>query len=67
MDTIIGFFQSLTGTEITRLLFVVAAGAISFMLALGISILVIAAADPVRRRLGRLAGEVEPEHKAVAH
>ena len=48
-------------------MFVVAAGAAAFMLTLGVSLLFIAVTDPVRRRLGRLAGEVEPEHKAVAH
>jgi tight adherence protein C len=67
MENITGFFQSLTGTEIPRLLFIVAAGATAFLLALGASFVFIAATDPVRRRLGRLAGHVEPEHKAVAH
>ena len=67
METTIGFFQSLTGAETPRLLLVVAAGAVAFMLTLGVSLLVIAATDPARRRLGRLAGNIEPEHKAVAH
>lgn len=67
MDTIVGFLQSLTGTETPRIMFVVAAAATAFMLALGLSLLFISATDPVRRRLGRIAGEVEPEHKAVAH
>lgn len=66
MDTIIEFFQSLTGTETPRIMFVVAAAATAFMLALGLSLLFISATDPVRRRLGRIAGDVEPGHKAVA-
>lgn len=67
MENITGFFQSLTDVETTRLLYIVAAGAAIFMLTLGVSLLFISVTDPVRRRLGRLAGEVEPEHKAVAH
>jgi tight adherence protein C len=67
MDTIVGFLQSLTGTETPRIMFVVAAAATAFMLALGLSLLFISATDPVRRRLGRIAGEVGPEHKALAH
>jgi tight adherence protein C len=67
METITGFIQSLTGTETPRLLFILAAGATAFLLALGMSMLFIAVTDPVRRRLGHLAGEIEPQHKHVAH
>lgn len=67
METITGFFQSVTGTEIPRLVFILAAAATAFLLALGASLLFISVTDPVRRRLGRIAGEVEPEHKTVAH
>ena len=66
MDTITGFLQSLTGSEVPHIMFVVVAGAAGFMLALGVSLLFISVTDPVRRRLGRLAGAVEPEHKVVA-
>jgi tight adherence protein C len=37
------------------------------MLTLGVSLLFISVTDPVRRRLGRLAGEVGPEHKTISH
>jgi len=67
METLTGFFQSLTGTQTPRMLLVVAAGAVAFMLTLGLSFLFMAATDPVRRRLGRLAGDIEPEHKTMAH
>jgi tight adherence protein C len=66
MDTITRFLQSMSGPEVPHALFVVAAGAAGFLLALGISLLFISVTDPVRRRLGRLAGAVEPEHKVVA-
>ena len=66
MDTITAFFQTLTGVEATRLVLAAAAGASVFMLTLGLSMLFIAATDPVRRRLGHLAGEIEPQHKAIA-
>jgi tight adherence protein C len=66
MDTITRFLQSLSGPEVPHALFVMAAGAAGFMLALGVSLLFISVTDPVRRRLGRLAGAVEPEHKVVA-
>jgi tight adherence protein C len=67
MENITGFFQSLTGTETPRLMLVIAAGAAAFMLALGLSLLFIAATDPARRRLGRLAGHLEPGHERLAH
>ena len=68
MDTILGFFQSLTaGMDAPRIMFVIAAGATVFLLALGVSLLVLAATDPVRRRLNQLAVDVEPEHKTMAH
>ena len=67
MENLTGFFQSVANTETTRLLYIVAAGAAAFMLTLGVALLFMSATDPVRRRLGRLAGEVEPEHKTIAH
>jgi tight adherence protein C len=68
MDTILEFFSSLAaGTDALRIMFVVALGATAFLLTLGVSLLLIAVTDPARRRLGHLAGEVEPKHKAVAH
>lgn len=67
METIFEFFRTLTaGTSYPHIAFVFAAGATAFLLVLGISLLLLAAADPVRRRLDRLAGHVEPQHKAVA-
>jgi tight adherence protein C len=67
MDTILQYFQSLNADmDAARIMFVIAAGATAFLLALGISLLVLAATDPVRRRLNQLADDVEPEHRAVA-
>lgn len=66
MDTITRISDLLSGTETHRVLIVVAAAAAVFLLTLGVSLLVIAVTDPVRRRLGHLATEVEPEHKTVA-
>ena len=61
MDNLFSFFQSLTaGTSAQRLLFVVGAAATVFLLALGVSFLAVAATDPVRRRLNRMAGESKP-------
>lgn len=69
MDSLFQFFQALTsGTSAQRLLFLVGIGATAFLLVLGLSLLTVAAADPVRRRLaamttvprqrGKLAGKV---------
>jgi tight adherence protein C len=67
METITGFLQSLTGSETSHIMFVVVSAAAAFMLTLGVSLLFISVTDPVRRRLGRLAGEVGPEHKTISH
>jgi len=68
MDSILQFFQSLTtGMDAARIMVVIAAGTAAFLLALGVSLLVLAAVDPVRRRLNQLAVDVEPKHKAVAN
>lgn len=56
MDTILGFFQSLSvSSEAQYALFVLATGATVFLFALGVSFLVLASMDPVRRRLSALA------------
>jgi tight adherence protein C len=56
MDTILSFFQSLSvATDAQFALFVLATGATVFLFALGVSFLVLAAMDPVRRRLGEIA------------
>lgn len=60
MDTLIAFFQSLSvGTNPEYVLFLLTTGATAFLFALGVSFLVLAATDPVRRRLGRMAGGTE--------
>jgi tight adherence protein C len=67
MDTLLGFFQSLTaGTSAQRVLFVVGAGATAFMFVLGVSLLFVAATDPVRRRLNEMAGESKTGGKLVS-
>ena len=56
MDTILIFFQSLTaGTRGQYVLFLLATGATVFLFALGVSFLVLAATDPIRRRLNQVA------------
>ena len=56
MDTIFSFFESMTITSDAHYtLFLVTTGATAFLFALGISFLVLAAIDPVRRRLGEMA------------
>jgi tight adherence protein C len=60
MDTILSFFKSLSVSSDTQYaLFVLATGATVFLFALGVSFLVLAGMDPVRRRLNALA--VDPE------
>jgi len=57
MDTLLAFFRSLSvGTNPEYVLFLLTTGATAFLFALGVSFLVLAATDPVRRRLGRMAG-----------
>jgi tight adherence protein C len=56
MDTILSFFQSLSvGTDAQYALFLLATGATVFLFVLGVSFLVLAATDPVRRRLNEVA------------
>lgn len=56
MDTILSFFQSLRVSADTQYaLFLLATGATVFLFALGVSFLVLAATDPVRRRLNQVA------------
>lgn len=57
MDTFLAFFQSLTvGGRADYVLFLLATAGTAFLLALGLSFLVLAATDPVRRRLTRMVG-----------
>jgi tight adherence protein C len=56
METILNFFQSLAISGSTQYaLFVLAIGATVFLFALGISFLLLAAMDPVQRRLNAMA------------
>lgn len=56
MDTILSYFQSLAVANDTQhALFLLIAGATAFLFALGIAFLVLAAVDPVRRRLNEIA------------
>jgi tight adherence protein C len=58
MDSLFDFFQSLAaGSKSQHLLFLLTAGATAFLFALGVSFLVLAATDPVRRRLTGMAGK----------
>jgi tight adherence protein C len=67
METIFAFFQSLTaGSEAQSTLFVLTTGATVFLFALGIAFLVLAALDPVRRRLNAMAGDARPDSEFAA-
>lgn len=56
MDRILAFFESLTVTSDSQYaLFVLITGATAFLFALGVSFLVVATFDPVRRRLAEMA------------
>lgn len=58
METILKFFQSLAISGSTQYaLFVLATGATVFLFALGISFLILAAMDPVQRRLNAMAAK----------
>jgi len=58
METILNFFQSLAISGSTQYaLFVLATGATVFLFALGISFLLLAAMDPVQRRLNAMAAK----------
>jgi tight adherence protein C len=61
MDTILGFLHSLAGTTNAQsALFVLTTGITVFLFALGVSFLVAATMDPVRRRLGAMAADSRP-------
>jgi tight adherence protein C len=67
MDTILNFFPSLTGAaNADQVLFLLATGATVFLFVLGASFLVMAATDPVRRRLSRMAAESQTGGKFAA-
>lgn len=61
MDQLIDMFRVGLGTESgQRWLFVAAVGAVAFLFLLGVSYLIVAAADPVRRRLAGLVDDGRP-------
>ena len=67
MDTILGFLHSLAGTTNAQsALFVVTTGITVFLFALGVSFLVLATMDPVRRRLGAMAADSRPSSDLAA-
>jgi len=67
MDNLLAFFQSLAiGNDAQSMLFVLTTGATVFLFALGIAFLVLAALDPVRRRLSAMAGDALPESEFAA-
>jgi tight adherence protein C len=67
MDTIIGFLQSLAGTTNAQsALFALTTGITVFLFALGVSFLVLATMDPVRRRLGAMAADSRPSSELAA-
>ena len=56
MDTLLTYLQSLTAAgDAQHTLFLLITGATAFLFALGISFLILASLDPVRRRLGEIA------------
>lgn len=67
MDTILGFFQSLAvSANAQSALFVLTTGVTVFLFALGISFLVLATMDPVRRRLSQMALDSRPTSEMAA-
>ena len=67
MDTIISFFQSLAvGSDAQYALFLLTTGATVFLFALGVSFLVLATMDPVRRRLTEMAASPESHGEFTA-
>jgi tight adherence protein C len=67
MDTILNFFNSLTATShANSTLFALTTGITVFLFALGISFLVLATMDPVRRRLGAMAADSRPSSDLAA-
>ena len=56
MDTLLAYLKSLTAAgDSQHTLFLLITGATAFLFALGISFLILASLDPVRRRLGEIA------------
>lgn len=66
MDTIISYLKTFAASGGTSTLLVVATGATVFLFALGVSFLVLAALDPVRRRLSALAVDSRPSGEFAA-
>ena len=67
MDTILNFFNSLTAaSQAHSTLFALTTGITVFLFALGISFLVLATIDPVRRRLGAMAADTRPSSDLAA-
>jgi tight adherence protein C len=67
METIINYLKSFAASGDTQsTLFVLATGATVFLFALGVSFLVLAAFDPVRRRLSELAVDAKPSSELAA-
>ena len=67
MDTILTQLQSMTaGGEAQHALFLLITGATAFLFALGISFLVLAALDPMRRRLSEIAVGSQPNSQFAA-
>ncbi|MDH4260303.1 MAG: type II secretion system F family protein [Gammaproteobacteria bacterium] len=67
MDAILSFFRSLSvGTDTQYALFLLATGATVFLFVLGVSFLVLAAIDPVRRRLNEVAPMPKERGKLTA-
>ena len=67
MDTILGFFQSLAvSANAQSALFVLTTGATVFLFALGVSFLVLATMDPVRRRLSQMVLDSRPAGELAA-
>lgn len=67
MDTILEFFKSLTvASNAQYTLFVLTTGATVFLFVLGVSFLVLATMDPVRRRLGEIAVDAKAHSEFAA-
>jgi tight adherence protein C len=66
MDTFINYLRAITDGSAQSTLFMLATGATVFLFALGVSFLVLAAFDPVRRRLSALAIDTKPNGEIAA-
>jgi tight adherence protein C len=66
MDTVFTYLQSMTaGGEGQHALFLLITGATAFLFALGVSFLVLATLDPVRRRLGEISAGAQEHSELV--